>query len=414
MMDKIAIVVQRYGKEVNGGAELHARLLAERLSKKYEVDVLTSCTLDYHKWDNHYPSGEEYVDGIRVLRFVNEKTDRKANRRLLRHIRGNQKYYGSEFKFNNLLSLAFRRFKYRKRKNHEQRFDHWIEEHGPVCTSMMSYIDQEKSKYKAIIFFTYLYYPTFFGIQKAAEKSILIPTAHDEPLFYYPCFEKLFSLPKFIMYNTESEKLLVESTYPDALKIKSDIAGVGFEQPLFDHSMEAKIKTPYFVYIGRIDVNKGCKELLKYFSNINRTDVKLVMIGKNHLKTFVVQDNVIYTGFIDESEKLSYLQHCEALIIPSRYESLSMVTLEAMSAGKPVLANGHCEVLKTHMDRSKAGFVYYDKYDFATQIDRILSLTDTDKIEISQNGKNYVEQNFRWDNILNKFIRAINYVDNNE
>ena len=73
------------------------------------------------------------------------------------------------------------------------------------------------------------------------------------------------------------------------------------------------------------------------------------MIGKNNLKAAVKNDNIIFTGFIGEEEKLLYLQHSMALIIPSRYESLSMVTLEAMSFGKPVLANGYCDVLKGHI-----------------------------------------------------------------
>lgn len=409
-MDKIAIVVQRYGKEVNGGAELHARLLVERLKKRYQVDVLTSCSLDYHKWDNHYPSGEEMIDGVRVLRFINENEDRKKARRLSRYLRGNLLYYNTKYKLSNIFTLSFRRFRYRKRENHEQIFDLWIERHGPVSKKMMSYIAQEKHKYKAFIFFSYLFYPTFFGLQEAAEKSVLIPTAHNEPLFYFSGFGRMFSLPRFIMYNTESEKILVESTYPGTRKIKSDIAGVGFDRPILDKSKEPPISSPYFVYIGRIDVNKGCKELIDYFSKMNKPGVKLVMIGKNHLKTTVKNDNIIFTGFIDEEEKLSYLQHSQALIIPSRYESLSMVTLEAMSAGKPVLANGHCEVLRLHIEQSEAGFVYYNEKDFIVQINKIMSLSDHDKQGIAQNGRSYVERNFQWENIMRKFDAAIDYV----
>lgn len=409
-MDKIAIVVQRYGKEVNGGAELHARLLAERLKERYEVDVLTSCSLDYHKWDNHYPAGEEIINGVRVLRFINENEDLKGTHRLSRYLRGNRKYYNEKYTLSNLFILFFRRFRYKKRKNHQQIFDSWIEGHGPVTRKMMSYIEQEKAKYKAFIFFSYLYYPTYFGLQKVTEKSILIPTAHAEPSFYFSGFRKMFSLPRFIMYNTKSEKLLVESTYPDTQRIKSDIAGIGFEPPLFDEDKEREIKSQYFVYIGRIDIHKGCKELLDYFTKVNKPGVKLVMIGKNHLKTEVKNDNIIFTGFIDEGEKLSYLQHCEALLIPSRYESLSMVTLEAMSAGKPVLANGHCDVLKSHIDRSEAGFVYYNKEDFIVQINKILNLSDRDKQDIAQKGKSYVEKNFQWGNIMKKFDAAIDFV----
>ena len=49
---KIAIVVQRYGADINGGAELHARYIAEHLSKHVQVEVLTTCATDYITWRN--------------------------------------------------------------------------------------------------------------------------------------------------------------------------------------------------------------------------------------------------------------------------------------------------------------------------------------------------------------------------
>lgn len=412
-MDKIAIVVQRYGKEINGGAEVHAQLLAGRLKGKYEVDVLTSCSLGYPVWDNHYPAGEEIIDGIRVLRFMDEGEDRKKTRRQGRYLRGNWKYYHRRYTLNNIITLSIKRIWYRRRKNHHHIFDEWIANHGPVCKGMMSYIEQKKSQYKAFIFFNYPFYPTYFGLQKTTGNSILIPLAHDEPMLYLPGFEKMFSLPRFIMYNTESERLLLELSHPVTRTVRSDIAGVGFELPVLDENAEPPIDSPYFVYIGRIDVGKGCLELMDYFSRMNKlrnTNLKLIMIGKNNLVHYVENDNIIFTGFISESEKLSYLQHSEALIIPSRYESLSMVTLEAMSIGKPVLANGYCDVLKQHIEQSQAGFLYYNEKDFNQQIDKIMHLSSYDKRIIAQNGKLYAEKNYRWENIMAKFDAAIDYV----
>lgn len=412
-MDKVAIVVQRYGKEINGGAEVHARLLAEHLKEKYEVEVLTSCCLDYHNWENYYPDGEEVVDGIRVLRFANESKNQKAAYRLLRYLRGNWKYYQMQYTLTNVFTLSFRRFKYRKRKNHDQIFDCWIDGAGPVCKGMISYIEQERDRYKAFIFFTYLYYPTYFGLQKVPDKSILIPLAHDEPTFYFSGFGKMFSLPRFIMYNTESEKQLVESTYPVTQPIRSDIAGVGFDCPELDKSTTPPVTSPYFVYIGRIDAGKGCLELMDYFTKMDKPELKLVMIGKNLLKHSVKNDNIIFTGFIDEPEKLAYLQHCQALVIPSRYESLSMVTLEAMSVGKPVLANGYCDVLRCHIEQSQSGFIYYEWKEFAEQIDKILNMSEYDKQLISQKGSSYVERNYQWKSIMKKFDAGVQYVDSN-
>ena len=413
IMDKIAIVVQRYGKEINGGAEEHARRLAEQLKERYEVDVLTSCSLNFPVWDNHYPPGEQWMDGIRILRFTHEKLDQKTPGWLGRYLRGNWKYYHTGYTLNNIITLSIRRLRYRRRKDHDRIFERWVENDGPVCKGMISYIEQEKDRYKAFVFFNYPFYPTYFGLQKAAGKSILIPLAHDEPMLYLSGFETMFALPGFIMYNSESKKSLVESAHPGTRTVKSGIAGVGFDRPILDKNTESPVSSPYFVYIGRIDAGKGCLELIDYFSRMGKSqhrDMKLVMIGKNYLKIPVEREDVIFTGFIDEAEKLSYLQHCEALIIPSRYESLSMVTLEAMAVGKPVLANGHCEVLRKHIEQSKAGFVYYQGEDFAGQINKIFKLSGCDKQVIAQNGMSYVEKNYRWEDILKKFDAAIDYV----
>lgn len=414
-MDKIAIIVHRYGPEINGGAEEHARMLAERLKALYNVDVLTSCALNFPVWDNHYPVGEERMNGVRVLRFTHEHVDLKASHRLGRYLRGNWKYFNTQYRLSNIITLSFRRFWYRKRKEHAQIFERWIENDGPVCKEMMSFLQKEKEHYKAFIFFTYLFYPTYKGLPLVSEKSIFIPTAHDESYLYFAGFSKLFAAPRFIMYNSAAEKELVESAHPETKKIKSNIAGVGFDMISSADRTKPLIEGRYFVYIGRIDTHKGCKELLSYFLKFRKEtgeDILLVMIGKNHMSNFKKDSAIRYMGFISEEEKLAYLQHSEALIIPSRFESLSMVTLEAMALGKPVLANGHCEVLRSHIDNSKAGYAYYDQKDFNGTLQKILTLTEEEKAAVKRNGTTYVNENYKWDNIINKFADAINDVSN--
>jgi Fe-S oxidoreductase len=66
---KLAIVVQRYGADINGGAEQHARYVAERLSRHASVEVVTTCARDYITWKNELPAGVEQVNGVTVRRF---------------------------------------------------------------------------------------------------------------------------------------------------------------------------------------------------------------------------------------------------------------------------------------------------------------------------------------------------------
>ena len=75
---KLAIVVQRYGLTVNGGAELHARYIAERLARHAEVEVLTTCATDYVTWRNELPDGVDRVNNIPVRRFKVQARTRSA------------------------------------------------------------------------------------------------------------------------------------------------------------------------------------------------------------------------------------------------------------------------------------------------------------------------------------------------
>lgn len=413
-MNKIAIVVARYGVDINGGAEMHARMLAEHLNGNYAVEVLTTCAKDNFSWDNYYEGGAETINNIDVVRFKSEGKDRKKERKLSRYLRRNQRYGQTKITWRNFFYLPLEKFIYRKKKNHDEIFNEWLRQQGPYCPALVDFINKNKEQYTAFIFFTYLYYPTYFGIQNVGNKSILIPTAHNESPFYFNGMSKLFSAPAVILYNTLSEKKLVETTYPQAKEIHSDIVGVGFDMPSFD-MIDVKIDSPYIVYIGRLDRRKGYKELIQYFlyyKKIYENDIKLILIGDGADKNDKTCNDIIFTGFVSEEEKFSYLKNSKALIIPSRYESLSMVTLEAMSIGKPVLATAKSEVLKDHIESSKAGFSYNDKIEFASALNKALSLSEAEKNSIANNGRAYVESNYSWSTIKGKLDKAITYVSN--
>ena len=72
MKKRIAFVTVRYGLDINGGAEFHCRMLAERLAGDCQVEVLTTCVKDYTKGGNEYPPGTGIVNGVTVRRFRTE------------------------------------------------------------------------------------------------------------------------------------------------------------------------------------------------------------------------------------------------------------------------------------------------------------------------------------------------------
>lgn len=186
---KVAIVNQRYGLEVNGGSEYYARILAEHLSGEYDIEVITTCARDYDTWENYYEEGMDKVNDIPVRRF---KTDKPRDLKKFKRLDRMRKY------------LPF--FSRGMEKK-------WVEEQGPFCPACIQYIENHADEYDVFIFITYLYYLTVMGLEKVADKSILIPTAHNEPFLKMKLYKELFRLPRGYFFNAEEEKKLVYETF---------------------------------------------------------------------------------------------------------------------------------------------------------------------------------------------------------
>lgn len=414
-MKKIGIIVQRYGNEVNGGAEFHARILAEQLNKNYQVKVLTTTAIDHNNWENCYPEGESVINNVPIIRFSTQKFNAKKMRKARRAILGEKKYF-KILKFLGIFNLIDKYFKIAKTT--PKNAHNWLVAQGPYCPDLIDYLKKYQNDYDAFIFFTYLFYPTAIGMPIVSKKSIFIPTAHDEPLLYTKPYENLFSIPKFIMYNTESEKELIESHFKNHTP-NADIAGIGIDEYILPDDYQPPVDLdfdfPYFVYIGRIDISKGCDKLVTFFNEFSKSNptIKLVMIGK---KSYDVpkNKNIVLTGFVDEKDKYYLLQKSLGLILPSKYESLSLATLEAMISGVLPIVNKECEVLKRHIEQSQSGFYYDDYESFTAVINKILSLSKTELEEQKTKAKEYVKKDYSWDKILDKFHRAIDFVTDNQ
>jgi glycosyltransferase involved in cell wall biosynthesis len=165
------------------------------------------------------------------------------------------------------------------------------------------------------------------------------------------------------------------------------------------------IAGPFAIYVGRIDENKGCKELFEYFRRYTRTmpgGLQLVLIGKAILPV-PADPRIRHLGFLSDTEKFDAMAAADMLIMPSYYESLSMVALEAWGMGKPVLANGRCDVLKGQCLRSNGG-LYYESYaEFA---DALYSITSSASLSqgLGRNGAAYFERHYAWPVIERKYL----------
>ena len=387
MKKRIALVNQRYGAEVNGGSEYYTRQLAEHLVSFYDVEVLTTKALDYVTWKNYYQQDKEQIQGVSVKRFtVSSSRNVSAMRnfeRLQRYIPLLSEYWGNC----------------------------WVDAQGPYVPDLVQYIKEHKDDYAAIIFVTYLYYPTVKGLPQAADRSILLPTAHDEPYIYYKVYNSLFLSAKCLAYLTPEEKAFVESRFP--VKDKENcICGTGVDVPEKTDSAAYRkkygLEQPYLIYVGRIDENKGCIEMFHIFRKYKETHpnypLKLVLMGKSVIQ-IPKEPDIVYQGFVSEEDKFNGVSGADALWLPSKYESLSIAVLEAMALGTPVIVNGNCEVLKGHCERSGAGIYYNEEKDALEELEKLRC--NTDRRQMSERGKRYIAENYRWEITVKKLSQLI-------
>lgn len=409
MKEKIAFVVVRYGKDINGGAEYHCQMLAERLVGEYDVEVLTTCVRNVSTGDNYYVEGVETLNGVLVRRFKADPINSHSE-----HV------YSKKAK----PARRLRRLLYQLRllKFISKFIPIWTfkqeDEINAMNASMFYssglnlFVQSHKEDYKVFIAMS-LDYPTFYYTALyAREKVIAIPTMHYAKISFRSLLTSAISKVGYVGFNTGEEQKLGERIFGKAMK-SYGIISVGIETPKAANWAEVqdKYQLPerYLLYIGRITHVKLYR-LVSYFLNYkNRyrdSALKLVLVGGVTIDK-VIDPNIIYTGFVSDEEKMSILQHAEIVVNPSNGESLSLILLEALNQGKPMLVNGRCKVLKEHCLKSDFASLYYmTNKDFNKKLYQLeLSLDLRERM--ASKGRVYVENNYNWLLILKRLKQVI-------
>ncbi len=89
----------------------------------------------------------------------------------------------------------------------------WLEQQGPWCPALLEYLNRNHRQYDALIFFTYLYAPTVLGLDIDPSRSILVPTAHNEPAIHLSIYKEMFKKAAAVAFNTEVEKNFLKTTF---------------------------------------------------------------------------------------------------------------------------------------------------------------------------------------------------------
>lgn len=379
---KLAFVVQRYGAGIAGGSEMHCRQLAEHLASRHDITVLTTTARDYVTWENALPAGTSIENGVRVERF---RVARPRNLKAFADL--------SDDVFDDLGSTA-------------EREEEWFRSNGPDAPALLEHLRGHGTEYDLVLFWAFRYAPSYFGLPLVADRAVLVPTAEEDPAVDLDVLPDYFAKPAGYLFLTPEEEALVSTRAGRALA-PARVIGIGLDPERAAHPPRGPldrlgIPGEFVLYLGRVDRNKGCATLLEYFQDFVETGGQstLVLAGPSTLP-IPAHPRIRALGYVDDAVRQALLSHARALIVPSPYESLSIVLLEAWNHATPALVNAYCKVLQGQVRRANGGLYYRSSREFQEALSWLLA-DDHGRRGLGAQGLAYVDREYRWPTVLER------------
>ena len=382
---RVAFVVQRFGPEIVGGAEALARMICCDLASNlgWKIDVYTTTAINHQTWKNELPAGTSNDGPLTVIRFPSITKRWPAFGIIDRVLRALMMIHPIRQGLERL----------------------WLIAQGPWSPKLVKALQKNAAQYDALIFMTYLYYPTAIGMRNLSGRKVLIPTAHDEAPFYFKTVNQLMCEATTILPSTNAEKHLIESVH--GVKT-ADIAGVGIHIP----NTTATETKHQLLYLGRISRGKGVHSLLEWATSpkFKETGLKLVLAGSldNELAGLIKGPTIDYRGFVSEAEKQELLETAWAVVNPSPHESLSMIALEAMANRKPLLVNKSCPVLAQYVTDHETVFGFTDEKEFFDALNSVERMYQEPSHERALTAsRDWVRKQYNWPRIREIYRAAV-------
>jgi len=416
---KFAFITPRYGADVTTGAEHACRLLAEQVSERHDVDVLTTCARDPRTWKNEYTEGMDRVRGALVRRFaVGQARDPEA----------------------------FREFSDRLLAAPRSRADEleWVRRAGPWSPGLIDFLKRQHRSYDALVFFSLCNPITVHGVQIAPDRSVLFPHLQLQPALRFSLFAEVLAAARAVGFLSSAERRLIRA-YVRVTPQHDEIVGIGIdpspEQSYPRHQQDpadtvvdedpigADAEVPeeaaylagrgvpfrrrhrlygqFALYGGRVEPDNGCEEMLEYFEAFAGTDAEtaLVLMGVKMMK--VPEGRYVrMAGVLPERERMIAYEAADVTIAPSADDLVAQPLLESLAVGTPVLASARNEAAVEHCRRANAGLFYANRDEFVEAM-RLLTTNNRLRERLGENGRSYVRQHFRWEAVLGRFDRLV-------
>ena len=200
---KFAFVTARYGADITAGPDHACRVLAEQVSDRHDVDVLTTCARDPRTWKNEYSEGTDRVRGALVRRFAVSQT------------RDEQ---------------SFTQFSERLLAGPRTRTDEldWLRRAGPWSTGLLDFIRRQHKSYDVLVFFSIGSPITVNGAMVAPERTVVFPYLQLHPALRFDVCAEILSSVRGVGLVSGAERRLLRS-YMGATPNHEELVCIGID-----------------------------------------------------------------------------------------------------------------------------------------------------------------------------------------
>lgn len=386
---RLVFVCPRYLTSKAGGAEVLSRTLAEKTAEKgHEVEFWATTALDHATWENALPEQTFKKNGLTIRLFrVNDRGNLSRYHEIDRKISEGTRLTPEEEKI-------------------------WVDQ-SVNSDSLNQAVLNEQKRFDYFIFIPYLFGLTIKGIELCPEKSILIPCLHEENFAYLDCIKRIFVKAKKILFNAPPEMDLAQKLYGIPSE-KCFLVSMGFD---FDKKPDPEgfkqkyeISLPYITYAGRREEGKNFHlllEMVRLFQRIYPNKLQFITMGTPKVDLLSSdKGKILDLGFVTEEDKINCFAGALLNCQPSLNESFSIIIMESWICKVPVMVHRNCKVTSHWVERAKAGYRFSDYFEFEQNIIHALEHPGV-KNEMGLNGQYFVENNFKWGQILDKFLKAM-------
>lgn len=422
---KLAFVTARYGAEITSGPEHACRLLAEQLSLRHDVDVLTTCARQDALWRNEYPEGMDRMRGVLVRRF---NTSTRGHAGLSASLTARRLAGGAH-----------------ARKDEEE----WVAQQGPESPGLVDYLRRQHRAYDAVAYFSCRQATTIQGLAAAPERSVLFPWLEVDPALRLMAVRRTMASASVIGLMSSAERPLLEA-YGGVSASDEDVIGVGIQPPpqlsyprlQLDEPADEEEATeeqaappsgdewdkPHLtgqgmtfrrrdrldgrlaVYAGITRPGHGCPELLEYFDAYaaGGGDASLVLLGVRLMKV-PAAPYLRLAGVLPPRDRMAAYEAADVTLAPDGEDLTAESVLESFATGTPVLASAANTAAVDHCRKSGGGLFYANREEFAALLTRLMQ-DDALRTKLGENGRRYVRHHYKWEAVIGRMERLLTRV----